>query len=668
MNLKKRLILSFLTVGFIPFLIGVGYSVLSASDALVSGVHDKLTAAESLKHQQLTDLYDRWYGNASLLSKSRKLQDIFVTADKKGWSGVSKYSQYFKNVLKDSHFEDMMFVSNEGIILGSISHNFLNGSSMNQFKGRPLYNTWENAKKVKYKGVDSVQYAKFASYETFKGKQESFLVTRFAPNSKDRGRWLKGESIGSIVFLISPKYIDQVVNARVGMGKTGETYLVEKNLEGKTYYASNRVVKTGPVGKSKGGSTIKKLFSEKKSFNLTKVGSTGVAEIAYAKMFKYKKTELGMFTTQSEDEALASVVELEKIMAGFAVFFAISIVLISTLISNKISGPILGISKELFTSADKVSDAAKDVASSSSRLSSATTEQAAGLQETVSSVDEISAMIDRNTDASSESKKVSEHSHQVAIDGKETITEMISAINQISESNSMITGQMSESNERIGEIVKLIREIGDKTNVINDIVFQTKLLSFNASVEAARAGEHGKGFAVVAEEVGNLANMSGKAAEEISTMLESSVKTVEDIINSTSQKVEGLITTGKQTVERGSTLAASCGEALDKIVDNVSRVNGQISEIASASVEQSQGVKEVNDAMKQIDEVTHMNTQISNESSAQAVVLEEESKSLYIEVQRLQDLVNGTSSSKRKIESTHEVEFDHEDYEEDKAA
>ena len=72
----------------------------------------------------------------------------------------------------------------------------------------------------------------------------------------------------------------------------------------------------------------------------------------------------------------------------------------------------------------------------------------------------------------------------------------------------------------------LISEIGNKTKVINDIVFQTKLLSFNASVEAARAGEHGKGFSVVAEEVGNLAHMSGNSAKEITQLLESSINRV----------------------------------------------------------------------------------------------------------------------------------------------
>ncbi|EQC49763.1 methyl-accepting chemotaxis protein [Bacteriovorax sp. DB6_IX] len=94
-------------------------------------------------------------------------------------------------------------------------------------------------------------------------------------------------------------------------------------------------------------------------------------------------------------------------------------------------------------------------------------------------------------------------------------------MNGIKNSNEAILTTTSEGNKKINEIVSVINEISEKTKVINDIVFQTKLLSFNASVEAARAGEHGKGFAVVAEEVGNLAQMSGKAAEEMVKFLES---------------------------------------------------------------------------------------------------------------------------------------------------
>lgn len=94
---------------------------------------------------------------------------------------------------------------------------------------------------------------------------------------------------------------------------------------------------------------------------------------------------------------------------------------------------------------------------------------------------------------------------------------------EIDSSNKELVKEIERNNTELTKITNMISEINEKTQVINDIVFQTKLLSFNASVEVVRAGEHGKGFAVVAEEVGNLASMSGKASLDISEMLETSI-------------------------------------------------------------------------------------------------------------------------------------------------
>ncbi len=657
MNLKVRLIVSFLLVGIIPFAISSYIAVQKSGDAIVTEVHEKIKATKSLKQNQLTSLFSRWYANAELLSASRKFQDIFVRADESGWDSVSKYNNYFLEIAKNTLFEDMVFVTNEGKIIGAVKNTDLVNSSMDQFTDTPLFKAWESSRSSD--GEEKVFYSSLDKYEVLEGRHQSFLVVRFANNSSARGRWDAGESIGSIILMLPNSELDKVANNRIGMGKTGETYFVVRKENGETIYASNRVVKKGPIGKLKKGSTITKIFKDKKDFDVTKVGSTGVTEIAYVTYFTFKDVELAMFTTQSQDEALSSVHDFETLVFILSIVFSICIFLIATTIGNTISKPILSISNKLFKNAEDVSNASKNIASSSSRLASATTEQAAGLQETVSSVDEISAMIDRNTEASNKSKEDSEESRRVAEEGKRTITEMIKAIDDINESNSQITGEMSDSNKRIADIIKLIKEIGEKTNVINDIVFQTKLLSFNASVEAARAGEHGKGFAVVAEEVGNLANMSGKAAEEISEMLDGSVKTVEDIITSTSQKVDGLITKGRATVDKGAVLANKCGESLDQIVDNVSRVNNQVTEIAIASTEQSQGVQEINSAMKQLDEVTHLNNQISNETNNQADALEGQSKILFEEVIKLMGVVNGKSTkSEAPVESRDNDESD----------
>lgn len=146
---------------------------------------------------------------------------------------------------------------------------------------------------------------------------------------------------------------------------------------------------------------------------------------------------------------------------------------------------------------------------------------------------------------------------------------------------------LNKTNKNIEEINRVILEIAEKTKVINEI-FQTKLLSFNASVEAARAGEQGKGFAVVAEEVGNLATMSGNAAQDISNMLGESTAKVQEIVRQTKEEMSRLTTQSKNDVENGIKVARDCDVVLNEIVKNVNHVDQLVREITEASKNLSQ--------------------------------------------------------------------------------
>ncbi len=273
---------------------------------------------------------------------------------------------------------------------------------------------------------------------------------------------------------------------------------------------------------------------------------------------------------------------------------------------------------------DNLLNNSENLNENASQLSTTVSGQASSLQETVSSIDEISSMVQRNADTANNSTKVSEKSAKAASVGKKKVEEMVDSINEMAKSNKDIMDEIQKSNEEMSRIVGVISEVGEKTKVINDIVFQTKLLSFNASVEAARAGEHGKGFAVVAEEVGNLAAMSGKAALEITTMVDGSINQVTDIVDKMKDKVDSLIARGKEKVEDGINKAKECDNSLEEILQNASSVNEMIREISSASTEQATGVKEVTRAMQSLDELTHKNSTIAAESSSMAKDLKEQ--------------------------------------------
>ncbi len=319
------------------------------------------------------------------------------------------------------------------------------------------------------------------------------------------------------------------------------------------------------------------------------------------------------------------------------------------MISSSLSSTLRKIAMQLSTGADEVASASHQVAASSEELSSSTNEQAASLQETVASVEEMSAMIGKNAENAKNSQGVSSSSQLAAEKGKSAVSDMIQAMDEINSSNLDIMRQVELSNGQISDIVKVIAEIGNKTKVINDIVFQTKLLSFNASVEAARAGEHGKGFAVVAEEVGNLAQMSGAAAKEISSMLDGSIKKVEEIVSETKNKVEHLIRNGKSKIEKGTDVAKRCSTVLDEMVVSVSEVNRMVGEIAIASQEQATGVQQINQAMGQLDQVTQQNASASQETANAAELLTNQSTQLHAIVSELVRTVEGSQGKHQKM-------------------
>jgi methyl-accepting chemotaxis protein len=315
-------------------------------------------------------------------------------------------------------------------------------------------------------------------------------------------------------------------------------------------------------------------------------------------------------------------------------------------VSKKLSTTLQELSHQLDEGATEVGAASQQLSSSSEELSASTSEQAASLQQTTTSIEQINAMINKNTDNANRSREVSGQSKATAEEGKLIIEELARATQAIADSNQRIMTQVEDGNREISEITKVIAEISNKTKVINDIVFQTKLLSFNASVEAARAGENGKGFAVVAEEVGNLAQMSGNAAKEISTLLEVSTEKVQRIVKDTSGKVGVLITEGKEKVEEGTRIAQRCDAVFQGIVRNVTQVDGLIAEITIASQEQSQGVGEINKAMVQLDQATQQNATVSQQAASASSELAQQAETLRNSVIHLNTLIEGSTSEK----------------------
>ena len=286
----------------------------------------------------------------------------------------------------------------------------------------------------------------------------------------------------------------------------------------------------------------------------------------------------------------------------------------------------------------------------SGKVSTASTETASSIQETVATLAEIKAMMNKALNFVGDTRTKSVESEEHAREGLGEINNLSEAINNISKIQQDLNDKINLTTERVNEIKAIFEAIKGKTDIINDIVFQTKLLSFNASVEAARAGDHGKGFAIVAEEVGNLAKMSGASSKEIADILSSSSQKVDNIVRDINQDIRQVIDEGNEKVSTGIHLSELCREKLKFVSDNISEVKGMMNDVELTAKEQSEGVDNITIAMQEIDDATHVNNDAANQTSLGSDVLDEKSNELSAVVDSLFTLIMGSKNQNIDLE------------------
>lgn len=259
-------------------------------------------------------------------------------------------------------------------------------------------------------------------------------------------------------------------------------------------------------------------------------------------------------------------------IAAVATLVGLSSVL-GFLVTRAIARPILRIVRQLGDGSALVAEASEHVNASTAQLASASTEQAASLEQTNRALEEMTKSTQANADNAREASGLVESVRGDAQASDQALARLNTAMAAI-----------NESSQQISRIIKVIEEIA----------FQTNLLALNAAVEAARAGEHGKGFAVVAEEVRGLAKRAADAARETTTLIEQSVSRAQE----------------------GGDVAADFGAALSSIVASVGRTAELVRNIDSASAFQAKGVTEIGQSVGQMDQVTQSISSSSEESAA----------------------------------------------------
>ena len=241
--------------------------------------------------------------------------------------------------------------------------------------------------------------------------------------------------------------------------------------------------------------------------------------------------------------------------------------------------------QEVARSAESMRNASREIARGNEDLQNRTETTAHSLQQSSSALQQLTDTVGTSAKGAVQAGKEASEASAVALRGGEAVSGVVATMDGI-----------NASSKRIRDII----------SVIDGIAFQTNILALNAAVESARAGEQGRGFAVVASEVRSLAQRSAEAATEI----------------------KKLITESVDRTDAGLNMVSTAGKTMEEVVASVLRVSGTISEISSATSEQSAKLSVINREFQQLDSMTHQNSAMFEESTSASMTLKEQAERL----------------------------------------
>ncbi len=664
-SIKAKMIFSVLLISALCIIITVTISYNSSKNSLSQMAQDQLSSMRAISKKRVSSHFERTKTFTGLLSNDRLTEGLFLAYESAFFAaGYSMgkdqhltadafkkldetYLSKTNELIQSYELANFFLVNINGQILFSAkpeSYAYLAGRSLTngELKGTKVYDCVKKASDSKSKDVYFVDYQYLPQFNRTMAFYCANVFAEFAHVSEGIN---KGDFLGTVVTEVDTNAITNFLSSREGMGETGQTFLVGNDgLLRSDFFIHKEKFNT--INSHKNNLSVMnpvmdKVLKEKKEIIDTHKDPNGNEVLSAMTPIEIEGRIWGLASEKQSSEIYAPIRELLQKVFIYALIILAIVFAVGIYLSQKLLAPIISASETLVEVCNSLNSDSNHLSQSAATLDESSKDQASNLQTTVQAVTEIASTIEQNTTNARNSEELAKHSLDTAEKGRAVIERMMQSMREINQGNQDILAQVDDSNKQINEILVMISEIGNKTKMINDIVFQTKLLSFNASVEAARAGENGKGFAVVAEEVGNLAQSSGNSAKEISELLSESITKVESIIRDTTQKVENVSQLGRERVKSGQETAQRCSEVFDEIVKSFNQVASMVSEISHASDEQNTGMSEINQAMMRLNAGTDKSTHIASESSQAASKLESRAKTLEQVVQNIQQVIHG---------------------------
>ena len=299
--------------------------------------------------------------------------------------------------------------------------------------------------------------------------------------------------------------------------------------------------------------------------------------------------------------------------------------------------------------AHQINEVSQEMAAGNLDLSSRTHQQSASLEETASSMEEINSIVQNSAEEAKNANTLTKNAQKSVENSRK---QLLDTVDESIKNNQEMLTTLQETNSKVVDAMEDImsgsKKIAGIITLINDVAFQTNLLALNASVEAARAGEHGKGFAVVATEVRKLAHRSAKASKEIGDLIENSLESIETGRNLVTEGEKGMHEMREKVETMLNHLKSESDENLNDIIKSFLQVSEVMENIKVASLEQADGVGQINTTIADMQRITQENATLVEENARASSSMANNTKHLE---KILNNFIVGEETVTQKIEN-----------------